>query len=110
MAYHILFLLHVTALTTKCTRSCIPDLQLPKFVSQLETEIFPSFYFDICDDNRSRARVVDIATGYRLDDREVGVSPGRVSISSRPALGSTQPPIYIQCVLRIFPAGKAAGA
>jgi hypothetical protein len=41
----------------------------------------------------------DIATGYGLDDRGVGVpSPGRVknilfSTSSIPALGSTQPPI-----------------
>jgi hypothetical protein len=42
---------------------------------------------------------VGIATGYGLDDREVGVkSPGRVknflfSTSSKPAVGSTQPPI-----------------
>jgi hypothetical protein len=42
--------------------------------------------------------VVGVGTGYGLDDRGVGVSPGRVknllfSTSSRPALGSTQPPI-----------------
>jgi hypothetical protein len=42
---------------------------------------------------------VDIATGYWLDDRGVGVpSPGRVnnflsSMSSRPVLGFIQPPI-----------------
>jgi hypothetical protein len=49
--------------------------------------------------NRSRDSVVGIATGYGLDDRGVGSSsPGRVknfhfSMSSRPALGSTQLPI-----------------
>jgi hypothetical protein len=47
----------------------------------------------------SRDSVVGIATGYWLDDRVVGVpSPGRVKnfhfcMSSRPALGSTQPSI-----------------
>jgi hypothetical protein len=48
----------------------------------------------------SRDSSVGIATGYGLDDRGGGgsSSPGRVknfhfSISSRPALGSTQPPI-----------------
>jgi hypothetical protein len=47
----------------------------------------------------SRDSAVGIATGYGLDDREGrGSSPGRVknyyfSISSRPALGSTRPPI-----------------
>jgi hypothetical protein len=49
--------------------------------------------------NGSRDSVVSIATCYGLDDRGVGVpSPGRVknflfSMSSRPALESTQPPI-----------------
>jgi hypothetical protein len=43
----------------------------------------------------SGGSVVDIATGYELEDRGVGVpSPGRVknlnSTSSSPALGSTQ--------------------
>jgi hypothetical protein len=48
---------------------------------------------------KDRDSVVGIATGYGLDGRGVGVpSPGGVknfhfSISSRPALGSTQPPI-----------------
>jgi hypothetical protein len=48
---------------------------------------------------RSRDSVVGIATGYGLDDRGIrSSSPGRVknflfSTSSRPALGSTQPPI-----------------
>jgi hypothetical protein len=47
----------------------------------------------------SRDSSVSIATGYGLDDEGGGTSsPGRVkifhfSISSRPALGSTQPPI-----------------
>jgi hypothetical protein len=47
----------------------------------------------------SRDSSVGIATGYGLDDQGGGSSsPGRVknfhfSISSRPALGSTQPPI-----------------
>jgi hypothetical protein len=47
----------------------------------------------------SRDSLVGIATGYGLDDQGGGnSSPGRVknvyfSISSRPALGSTQPPI-----------------
>jgi hypothetical protein len=46
-----------------------------------------------------RGSVVGIATGYGLDDRGVGVpSSGKVknflfSKLSRPALGSTQPPI-----------------
>jgi hypothetical protein len=49
---------------------------------------------------RFRDSSVGIATGYGLDDQEGGgsSSPGKVknfhfSISSRPALGSTQPPI-----------------
>jgi hypothetical protein len=47
----------------------------------------------------SRDSSVGIATGYDVDDQGDGSSsPGRVknfhlSISSRPALGSTQPPI-----------------
>jgi hypothetical protein len=45
----------------------------------------------------SRDSVVGIATGYGLDDREVGVrvqvGSGIFSTSSRPALGPTQPPI-----------------
>jgi hypothetical protein len=47
----------------------------------------------------SRGRTVGTATGYELDDGGVGVpSPGssknfHFSISSRPALGPTQPPI-----------------
>jgi hypothetical protein len=53
--------------------------------------------------SKSRDSSVGIATGYGLDDREVGVkSPGRVmnflfTTSSRPVLRSTQPPV--QCVL-----------
>jgi hypothetical protein len=49
--------------------------------------------------NMSRDSSVGIATGYGLDGQGGGSSsPGRVnnfhlSISSRPALGSTQPPI-----------------
>jgi hypothetical protein len=49
--------------------------------------------------NRSQDSAVAVVTGYRLDDRGVGVpSPGRVknfvfSTSSTPALRSTQPPI-----------------
>jgi hypothetical protein len=55
-----------------------------------------------------------IIIGYGLDDQGGGSSsPGRVknfhsSISSRPALGSTQPPT--KWVLEIFPEGKAADA
>jgi hypothetical protein len=50
-------------------------------------------------EKRSRDSSVGIATDYGLDDQGGGSSsPGRVknfyfSISSRPALGSTQPPI-----------------
>jgi hypothetical protein len=46
----------------------------------------------------SRGSLVDIATGYELDDRDRSSSPGRVNnfkfpTASRLALGSTQPPI-----------------
>jgi hypothetical protein len=56
--------------------------------------IFPPHPFTL----RSRDSSVGIATGYGLDDRGESSSPGRVknfhfSISSRLALGSTQPPI-----------------
>jgi hypothetical protein len=48
--------------------------------------------------SRSRDRVVGIATDYGLDDRVVGVQvPVGIRIFfkwSRPALGSTQPPIH----------------
>jgi hypothetical protein len=45
----------------------------------------------------SRDSAVGIGTGYGLDGRGVGVRPGRgkiflLSMSSRPVLGSTQPP------------------
>jgi hypothetical protein len=61
----------------------------------------------------NRDSSVGIATGYGLDDRGGGSSsPGRVkmfhfSISSRPALGSTQPPI--KGYRGLFSGGKAAG-
>jgi hypothetical protein len=62
----------------------------------------------------SRDSAVGIATGYRPDNRGVGVpSPGRVknflsSTSSRPALGSTQP--AIQWVLgALSPGAKRPG-
>jgi hypothetical protein len=59
--------------------------------------------------------IVGIAIGYGLDDRgvdvQVRVKNFHFSISSRPALGFTQPPI--QWVPRggggSFPGGKAAG-
>jgi hypothetical protein len=65
---------------------------------------------DVEPDVVSRDNVVGIGTSYWLDDGGVGVpSPGRVkifhfSMSSRPALGSTQSPI--QWVQGLFPGGK----
>jgi hypothetical protein len=60
---------------------------------------------------RSRGGIVGIATGYGLGDRGVGV---RVPVgstissqSSRPALGSTQPPI--QWVPGVKQEGREAG-
>jgi hypothetical protein len=41
----------------------------------------------------SQDGIVGIATGYVLDNRGVGVRVPVESMSSRPALGSTQPPI-----------------
>jgi hypothetical protein len=64
------------------------------------------------DNNESPGRAVGIATGYVLDDREMGVlSPGMIknfhfSIASRPALGST----YLTGAWGTFPGGKASGA
>jgi hypothetical protein len=64
---------------------------------------------------RSSASVVGLASGYGLDDRgSRSSSPGRVknflfSTSSRPALGSTQPPIqWVPGAL--FPGVKRPGA
>jgi hypothetical protein len=53
-----------------------------------------------------RGSSIGIATGYRLDTERSKFSPGKVmnvhvSVSSIPALGSTQPPI--QWVRRTFP-------
>jgi hypothetical protein len=61
----------------------------------------------------SRDSVVGIATGYRLDDRGVGVRVpvgSRIfSMSSRPALGSTQHPIqWLPVVLWVKRPGHEA--
>jgi hypothetical protein len=63
-------------------------------LTEMSTRTFPSG-----KGPGSRDSSVGIATGYGLDDQGgESSSPGRVknfqfSISSRPALGSTQPPI-----------------
>jgi hypothetical protein len=63
---------------------------------------------------KSPGRAVGKATGYGLDDRRVGVRVTvgvknfHFSISSRPALRLTQPPI--QWVPADVPRGKAIGA
>jgi hypothetical protein len=56
------------------------------------------FLLEVCSHFVNRDRAVRIATSYWLDDRGVGVRvPGiknfHFSMSSRPALGSTQSPI-----------------
>jgi hypothetical protein len=63
----------------------------------------------------SRDSSVGIATGYGLDDQggggsssPCGVKNFHFSISSTPALGSTQP--SIKWVPVLFPGGKVAGA
>jgi hypothetical protein len=54
-----------------------------------------------------RGSAVGIATGYGLDDRGVGVRVN-LSISFRPALGSTQAPI--KCVPGMLsPGGSGRG-
>jgi hypothetical protein len=65
--------------------------------------------------HRDRDSAVDIATGYRLNDRGVRV---RVSVgakifptASRPDLGPTQPPIqWVPGALSGRVGGKVAGA
>jgi hypothetical protein len=67
------------------------------------------------EDGWSRDSAVGIATDYGLDDRAIGVRVPvgsrtfAFSMSSRPALRPTQPPI--QWVPGLFlPSGKVAGA
>jgi hypothetical protein len=55
----------------------------------------------------SRDSSVGIATGYELDDQGGGNS-SLSRITSRPALGCTQPPI--NGYRGLFPGGKEAGA
>jgi hypothetical protein len=57
---------------------------------------------DIWYEVRSRDSVVDIATGYGLDDQGIGVRVTNLlfSMSSRPALRPTQP--HIQWVLAVL--------
>jgi hypothetical protein len=58
-----------------------------------------NFYYSLTEKPCNRNNVVDIATGYGMDDREVGVRvPVGVkdflfSTSSRPVLGPTQPSV-----------------
>jgi hypothetical protein len=65
----------------------------------------PSYYW-------KRDSAIGIAPGYGLDDQGVGVrvpvESRLFSMSSRQALGPTQPPI--QWVAGAFPGVKAAGA
>jgi hypothetical protein len=68
--------------------------------------------YSVLRNGRTRHSVVGVATGYGLDDRGVGVRVpvgSRIfSTSSRPTLGSTQPPI--QWVPGLFLRGESGRA
>jgi hypothetical protein len=91
-----------------CRPACSQLLYRQRYRGSLRCRNCVFKYLDEFNASRSRNSAVGIATGYGLDDREVGVrvpveTRFLLSRASRPALGSTQ--LLIQWVPRSLSAG-----
>jgi hypothetical protein len=96
------------------TRRQIPEIVLFSALQHLQVIYRACIFAAYCVSRRSRDSVVGIATGYRLDDRGVGVP---VIVGSR-IFSSPRPPGMLWRPLNLlsigyrgfFPGGKVAGA